>query len=163
MKELVSDELRRRLLVEAVQGSISRGALVVSQTPYAASLIRGTTTKYIYVDEYGETQETFGESDSTRLDNILAGVAVILGVVGLIMSFQPVSLLSGMGIVWAGAALAVGAFVLAVVAKVPRKSVVAALLLALMAGGSALYDSHQLDQRRQEIQQLFNNSPLGTP
>jgi hypothetical protein len=50
---------------------------------------------------------------------VAAAIAVALSVIGLILSQQSVSVMSGSGIVWTGAALCVGAGIVTRLVKVP--------------------------------------------
>jgi uncharacterized membrane protein (UPF0136 family) len=82
----------------------------------------------------------------------LAGAAI-----GVIMAMQSASLLTGTGTQWTGVAIAVAA---AIISRVVRRSIpswvrVVAVLAALIALANALYLENQLDQKRQEIQQIL--------
>lgn len=82
----------------------------------------------------------------------LAGAAI-----GVIMAMQSASLLTGTGTQWTGVAIAAAA---AIIARVVRGSIptwvrVIAVLAALVALANVLYLENQLDQKRQEIQQIL--------
>ena len=83
---------------------------------------------------------------------VLAGAAI-----GVIMAMQSASLLTGTGTQWTGVAIAAAA---AIIARVVRGSIptwvrVVAVLAALVALANVLYLENQLDQKRQEIQQIL--------
>jgi hypothetical protein len=87
---------------------------------------------------------------------IAIGVCVLAGI-GLVMSMQSVSLLTGTGSLWTGVGVAAAgtaaAFFLGA-AKWVR--VVAALCLAFSVF-NAIYMDNQLSQKRSEISEIFNN------
>jgi hypothetical protein len=87
----------------------------------------------------------------------LAGIlAVVLGVIGIVLSVQSVSLLTGAGRVWTGAALAIGGAVISLaVPRVRGWIKVVTVVLAIVCVASALYDEHQLNEKRQEIERIF--------
>lgn len=103
-------------------------------------------------------QETPSPPDP-RLRTIGILVASTLSVIGLVMQFQSVNLLTGAGVLWIGAALAAGGFVAAFVMKVPvwMKVVTALVLVACVV--NVVYVEHQLNQKRQEIQQIIDSWP----
>lgn len=82
-----------------------------------------------------------------------------LGAIGLLMQFQTVSLLTGAGLLWVGAALAAGGAVVAFATKVPTALKVATVLILVLCVANVAYTEHQLDQRRQEIQKVLDNWP----
>ena len=90
----------------------------------------------------------------------LLGVALVVGaVIGLVMAGQSASLLSGTGLQWTGAVIAVGA---AVVALAMRKNVslgvvIATIILASLAVISVIYLEVELEQKRQELGNLFGS------
>jgi hypothetical protein len=83
---------------------------------------------------------------------VLAGSAF-----GLIMAMQSASLLTGTGTQWTGVAIAVAA---GIISRVVRESIptwvrVVAVLAALVALTNVLYLENQLDEKRQEIEQIL--------
>jgi multidrug transporter EmrE-like cation transporter len=84
---------------------------------------------------------------------VLAGSAI-----GLIMSMQSVSLLTGTGTLWTGAAIASAAAVGAVVLRDHLRTWVrvVAILVAVIAVSNVIYLEHQLDQKREEIQHILD-------
>jgi hypothetical protein len=80
--------------------------------------------------------------------------ALILAGIGLIMSLQSVSLFTGTGKVWTGAALTMAAVALAAVMVRRAWLIIVLVLVAALAIGSAVYDQHQLNDRRRQIEQL---------
>jgi hypothetical protein len=79
----------------------------------------------------------------------LVGVAIVL--------FTDVTVLSGMNQVVFGAIIASAG---AVIALIGRRSIalrLSCVVLAVIAIAGAAYDQHQVDQKRQEIQQIFDS------
>jgi beta-lactamase regulating signal transducer with metallopeptidase domain len=72
------------------------------------------------------------------------------------MSLQSVSLLTGTGLVWTGAALTVAGLIVG--AFLARKVwlTVVLVLLAALAVSSAAYDEVQLSHKRHQLEQLGN-------
>jgi hypothetical protein len=89
---------------------------------------------------------------------LIAGIGAA-SVIGLVMTFQTVSLMSGTGTIWTGVAIAAGAAVFAGALKVPVRVRIAAVVLALFAIGNAVSVENQLDEKRQEISDI--GSELG--
>lgn len=82
---------------------------------------------------------------------VAAAIAVAVAVIGVILSQQSVSVMSGSGIVWTGAALCVGAGIMTRLVKVPTWARVVCVVAAVIAVLSAFYVEQELDDRRQEI------------
>ena len=81
----------------------------------------------------------------------------MLAVIGLVISQQPVSLMSGSGIVWIGVALVGGALALAYFLGARTwVRVVAGIVLALTFF-SACATEHELEQRRIQVRNTFNH------
>ncbi len=100
-----------------------------------------------------EPDKKTGEISKTTA--IAVGVCILSGV-GLLMSMQSASLLTGTGQIWlgvgvAGASAAAAFFLRA--ADWARALAVIALVLAL---GSAVYMEKQLDNKRNEIAHMFD-------
>ena len=87
--------------------------------------------------------------------DLIGLLAALIGVA--IVMFTNVSVLSGMNQVVFGAILAAAG---AVVVLVGRRSVgirITCVVLAVVAVVGAVYDQQQVDQRRQELQNIFNS------
>jgi hypothetical protein len=87
-------------------------------------------------------------------------LAIVLGVVGAICNMQSVSVASGAGIVWVGAALVIGGAVVAL--AIPRVRTwikIVTTIGAILCVANAVSISHQLDDKRQQIQQILNGIP----
>ena len=83
-------------------------------------------------------------------------VAVIFSVIGLILSQMNVSLLTGSGIVWVGAALTIGAVILAWSVPGMRRWIkIVTAMIAVIGLTSGIYVEHQLSNQRHEIQQIL--------
>ena len=114
--------------------------------------------KQIYWDGtgWGQPVGVADDSDHSKQTAVAIGVLVLAGI-GLVMSMQSASLLTGTGSIWMGVGI-VGAGV--AVAFFMRAAgwvrVVASVLLAL-ALFSAFYMEHQISEKRDEITQMFDN------
>jgi hypothetical protein len=87
---------------------------------------------------------------------VAVGVCVLVAI-GLVMSMQSVSLLSGSSTVWIGVGfVAAGTAVAFFLGAASWVRVIAALCLAF-ALFSAVYMEKQLSDKRNEISQIFNN------
>jgi hypothetical protein len=87
---------------------------------------------------------------------LLAGLVVAAAVVGLILSQQSVTVMSGSGIVWTGAAICVGAGIVSWVVKAtPTWARVVCIIVGFIAISTAFSIESQLDDRRQEIARLL--------
>ena len=97
-----------------------------------------------------------GDSSVSRQKAVSIGVSV-LAVIGLIMSMQSVSLITGSGPVWTGVAVVGGAVALAFFlrAAVPAR-VVACVLLAI-AVANAFYIENEMQKKRDEITHTFDH------
>lgn len=82
---------------------------------------------------------------------VLAGTTI-----GLVMAMQSASLLTGTGTQWTGVAIAVAAGIASRIVResIPKWVRVVAVLAALVAFANVLYLENQLDEKRQEIQQI---------
>lgn len=97
------------------------------------------------------------DSNKSKLAAVAVGVCVLV-VIGLIMSMQSVSLLSGSGPIWIGVGfVAAGTAVAFFMGAATWVRVVAALRLAF-ALFNAVYMEKQLSDKRNEISQIFNNN-----
>lgn len=83
--------------------------------------------------------------------------ALVLGVVGLMMSMQSVSLLTGSGPVWTGVAVVAGGLAAALFLSAANwaRAVVAVMLVVSL--GSAIYIEKQMSDRRDELTHLFDS------
>ncbi len=97
-------------------------------------------------------------SEATVTVPVIAGtVAVVLVIVGMICNNQSVSVAQGSGIVWVGAALAIGGAVIALSIPGVRTSIkIVTVIAAIIGVANALYVDHQLNQKRDQIQQIIN-------
>jgi hypothetical protein len=95
-------------------------------------------------------------SPDSKKTAISIGVCV-LAVIGLLISNQSVSLLTGSGPVWLGVAVVGGATALAFfLSAATWVRVVASVLLAVSLA-NAFYDEHGLSQKRDEITHVFDH------
>lgn len=95
---------------------------------------------------------------NSREQAIAVGVLILSGI-GLVMSMQSASLLTGTGSIWTGVALAgvgaAAAFFLGA-AKWARIVAIVILVLALFSAG---YMEKQISDKRNEISHMFDTSP----
>ncbi len=95
-------------------------------------------------------------SNSGKKAAVAIGVCVLV-VIGLVMSMQSVSLLTGSGPVWTGVAVVAAGTALAFFMRAATwVRVVAALILALSLA-NALYIENQLSHKRDEITHVFDH------
>lgn len=88
---------------------------------------------------------------------LIAGLVVAASVVGAILSQQSVTVMSGSGIVWTGAAICAGAAVVTwVVRSTPAWARGVCILLAILAIASAFAVEGELNDRREEISNMFD-------
>lgn len=96
------------------------------------------------------------KSNISKSAAVAVGVCVLVAI-GLVMSMQSVSLLTGTGPIWTGVGfVAAGTAVAFFMRAATWVRVVAALILAL-ALLNAFYMENQLNEKRNEIDQIFNN------
>jgi hypothetical protein len=96
---------------------------------------------------------------SDQTGQIIAFGLIALAVIGTAIAlFTNVSVVSGTGTVWVGAAVAavasVGAFMFS--RRVGVGVRITCAILAVLAIVGAVYDEHQVQQKRDEINQIFN-------
>lgn len=84
-------------------------------------------------------------------------LALVLCVIGLIVGYQPVTLLSGSGILYVGLALAAGGAVLAFAMKLATWVKVVAIIAVVLVGVNIAVVEHSLSQKRQQIQNELSN------
>lgn len=87
----------------------------------------------------------------------VAGGVLVLAVVGLIMSMQPVTMLTGSTMVWVGVAVAAAGTALAFFLRAQTWVRVVAALLLVVSVGNALTIEHELSKKRGEFTNSFNN------
>ena len=96
------------------------------------------------------------ENDTGRKTAVAIGVCVLV-VIGLVMSMQSVSLLTGSGPIWTGIGFVAAGTAVAFFMRAPmliRILAAVCLAFALMIG---FYMEKQLSDKRNEISQIFNN------
>lgn len=99
------------------------------------------------------------EDRSTSRERAIGVGVLILAGIGLVMSMQSASLLTGTGSIWIGVALAgagVAASYFLGAAKIARLGAIVMLVLALFNAG---YMEKQMNDKRNEISNMFNTSP----
>lgn len=124
-----------------------------------------------YPDPFGQAEQrwwdghqwtpgTHGRSSHSRQVGLVAGLgALALAVVGAALAmFTNVSLLTGTGTVWTGAALTIVAAVGALIVKHVRLGLkVTCVILAVLAIASGVYDEVQLQHKRDQLNNILNN------
>ncbi|MGV0693117.1 DUF2510 domain-containing protein [Mycobacterium paraintracellulare] len=112
-------------------------------------------TRQIYWDGTAWRGPAAPDYSNNRNRAVAIGVCVLVGI-GLVMSVQSVSLLTGSGPVWTGVAVVAAGTALAYFMRAAKGvRVVAALVLALSVA-NALYIENQLSQKRNEMTHMFN-------
>lgn len=84
-------------------------------------------------------------------------IALILTVIGLVVGYQPVSLLSGSGILYVGLAITAGGVVLAFAMKLRTWVRVVTVIAVALVVANIVTVEHSLSQKRQEIQNELSN------
>lgn len=88
---------------------------------------------------------------------LLTALLIAASAIGLIMSLQSASLLSGTGLIWTGVAIAVGAAIVSwLVDSVPSWASTICVLAAVIAISNAVSVESQLDHQREKIDRVFN-------
>lgn len=105
----------------------------------------------LWVEDAGERQRS---ATSARW---AVAVSLVLGAAGLAIGMQPVSLLSGTGVLYVGAALAGGALVLAMAMRLKPWTQVVTAIAAFAVVANIVYVTHQLDVKRQQINDEISN------
>jgi hypothetical protein len=114
-------------------------------------------TRSIYWDGTAWSGPVDPENSNNRKKSAVAIGVCVLVVIGLVMSMQPVSLITGSGPVWTGVAVVAAGTAVAFFLRAARwVRVVAALILALSLA-NALYIENQLSHKRDEITHMFNH------
>jgi uncharacterized membrane protein HdeD (DUF308 family) len=86
--------------------------------------------------------------------SLAAGVLVLIGGA---MQFATVSVASGAGVLIIGTVLAFGGFLIAALGDGKKWVIIVALLIAALCVVNVISAEHSLDQRRQEISNIFSN------
>ena len=95
-------------------------------------------------------------SDAGKKAAVAVGVCVLV-VVGLVMSMQSVSLLSGSGAIWIGVGVVAAGVAVSFFMGAATWVRIVAVLLLVAALGNAMYMENQLSNKRNELTQIFNN------
>jgi Protein of unknown function (DUF2510) len=120
-----------------------------------------------YWDGLQWTPQTRGAAAPAQTGDQQTGALIGFGLFALaalgagIALFTHVSLLTGTGTVWMGVVIACVAAIAAVIfyrlRRINLGVLVVCVILAVLAIASAVYDENQLQQRRDEINQIVNN------
>lgn len=96
-------------------------------------------------------------SESSDTAKTIVGVAAIVPcIIGLICTFQTVSLASGMGAIWIGMAIAIGGAVVALATPWTKTALkVVCLVLAALAVVNAVDVNNQMNDKRHQIEQIL--------
>jgi Protein of unknown function (DUF2510) len=81
---------------------------------------------------------------------------LLLAVIGVVMSMQSVSLMTGSGLIWTGAAVVAAATAASFFLHAASWVRVVAALLLVLALGNAIYIEHQMSIKRDEITRMFD-------
>jgi hypothetical protein len=100
------------------------------------------------------TAQTAGVLERNK---VLLRLALTLAVIGFAVQFRTISLNDGDSIYWVGAGLALVATVVVVALRGRLWMRWVAFILVALCISNVFYAEHQLDLKRQEIQQLLNS------
>jgi hypothetical protein len=81
----------------------------------------------------------------------------VLVAIGLVMSMQSVSLISGSGIVWTGVAVVAGGTAAAFFLRARKWVRIVAVIVLAVAMFNAFYIEHQMSVKRDELTRIFNH------
>lgn len=84
-------------------------------------------------------------------------ISLALAVVGLVVGYQPVTLLSGSGILYVGLAIAAGGVVLAFAMHLKTWLKIVTAIAVLLVVANIVTVEHSLSQKRHEIQNELSN------
>ncbi|OBF45968.1 hypothetical protein A5719_00265 [Mycolicibacterium peregrinum] len=94
----------------------------------------------------------------SRSKAVAVGVLILSGI-GLVMSMQSASLLTGTGSIWTGVALAGAGAAAAFFLGAPKWARIVAIVILVLALFSAGYMEKQISDKRNEISHMFDSSP----
>lgn len=95
-------------------------------------------------------------SNPSKKTAVAIGVCVLVGI-GLVMSMQSVSLITGSGPVWTGVAVVAAGTAVAFFLRAAKWVRVVAVLVLALSVANGLYIENQLSQKRDEISHMFNH------
>ncbi|MGD1172156.1 DUF2510 domain-containing protein [Mycobacterium seoulense] len=95
------------------------------------------------------------KSNSGKTAAVAFGVCVLV-VIGLVMSMQSVSLITGSGPVWTGVAVVAAGTAVAFFMRAAKWVRVVAVLVLALSVANGLYIENQLSQKRDEISHMLN-------
>jgi multidrug transporter EmrE-like cation transporter len=96
------------------------------------------------------------DSSDSRQKAVSIGV-IVLAVVGLFMSMQSVSLMTGSGPVWTGVAVVGGAVALAFFLRAAKAARTVACIVLAVSLANAFYIENELSKKRDEITHTFDH------
>ena len=94
-------------------------------------------------------------SNPSKKTAVAIGVCVLV-VVGLVMSMQSVSLITGSGPVWTGVAVVAAGTAVAFFMRAAKWVRVVAVIVLALSVANGLYIENQLSEKRDEISHMFN-------
>lgn len=96
-----------------------------------------------------------GQANNSRKTAVAIGVCVLV-VIGLVMSMQSVSLLTGSGLVWTGVAVVAGGTAVAFFLGAATWVRIVAVLCLAFALFNAFYIENQMSNKRDELTHMFD-------
>ncbi len=102
--------------------------------------------------------EPAGEADKSSISKktaVAIGVCVLVGI-GLVMSMQSVSLLTGSGQIWTGVAVVAAGTAAAFLMRAGKWVRVVATVVLVLSLANALYIEHELSKKRDELTHMFD-------
>jgi hypothetical protein len=105
------------------------------------------------------------QGEKSSQSQIAWAVVAAGSLIGLIMSMQSASIMTGTGTLWTGVALSAGAALAAIIMRnlIPTAVVVAAVVVAAFAFSNARSTEGVLQERQQQIQTDLNDLGTGLP
>ncbi|WP_055405679.1 MULTISPECIES: DUF2510 domain-containing protein [unclassified Mycobacterium] len=113
-------------------------------------------SKQIYWNGAAWSGPAGAPSNTSKKTAVAIGVCVLV-VVGLVMSMQSVSLITGSGPVWTGVAVVAAGTAVAFFMRAAKWVRVVAVLVLALSVANGLYIENQLSQKRNEISHMFNH------
>lgn len=101
------------------------------------------------------TQSAQSSASAGKSHAIAIGVCILVGV-GLVMSMQSVSLMTGSGPVWTGVAVVAAGAAVAFFMRAAKWVRVVAAVVLVIALVNAFYIEHELSNKRDELTRVFD-------
>jgi multidrug transporter EmrE-like cation transporter len=113
-------------------------------------------SRRIYWDGTAWSGPARADTSTSKKTAVAIGVCVLV-VIGLVMSMQSVSLITGSGPVWTGVGVVAAGTAAAFFMRAATWVRVVAVLVLVVCVANGLYIENQLSQKRNEISRMFNH------